>query len=142
MNTLPTNHNGQETLSFSPYVSNTGWNGGGGDDFVTQVLRTLSRGLRPLMPSHLHERLRQEIREIFGRRVVDKHSLDAYGRPRILTGWKAVLHTLAWPAVAGVVLGYSLAIALVALHVYSMPTLKTQEPKQTSQQTAIMEMAS
>ena len=51
--------------------------------------------------------------------IIDPHSFDLYGRPRVVTGWEATLYSLARPTVIGVAIGFALAIIVVATHTAS-----------------------
>ncbi len=62
-------------------------------------------------------------------RPVCRYEPDMYGRPRVLSRWEAVLHSIARPVVVAVVIGYGLAILLIATqHAQKfVPTTKTTQ---------------
>ncbi len=67
----------------------------------------------------LRTKLQRMIASLRQRRVVSARERDVYGQPLTVTGWKALVHVLAGPAVLGVVVGYLLAIALLLIHTFS-----------------------
>jgi hypothetical protein len=46
------------------------------------------------------------------RPVVTRYDLDPYGRPRVLSRGEILFHVLAWATIAGVSLGFLVAILL------------------------------
>ena len=116
MKNHPTNDNYQKTLSFSPFVS--GGDAGAGDVSVLKkaVLRLFSKSLRRIMPSPRTADREAAARPIIDPSVVSRYDVDDFGRPRILSKWEVILHALAWPAVAGVVIGFGLVISLIVIH--------------------------
>jgi hypothetical protein len=138
MNTIPSNNQGQEMLSFSPFVSNAGEGGGNASNLKTNVMRVLSGNGPQLTPSSPSDSPDAASQSIFNTPVVSKHSVDVYGRPRTLTGWEVTLQVLAWPTVIGVALGFGLAISLLAIHTPSSlnPSQKPSLPQVTSLEAA------
>jgi len=128
----PSKDHGQKALSYSPFYPNLSQEVGEWD-FKTKVLYRLGRGARKVRRAS-----RSLQRKIAARSIVDPHSFDDYGRPRILTGWLAFIHILAWPTIIGVTIGFALAISLAASHAPSL--LKTQ-PLPSRAQVAAWESA-
>jgi hypothetical protein len=136
MNNTPSHNNGHETLFVGSFLPSFGWEGGF-SALEAKLLRGLSQSLRRILPSCQHERLRIFVHSILSRRVVNRYSLDVYGQPRILTGWKAILYSLAWPTVIGVSIGFGLAISLAVIHT---TPFATSQQKHRSQQIAALEI--
>jgi len=44
-----------------------------------------------------------------------RYDVDVYGQPRILSKWEVILYAVARPLVIGVIIGYGLAISVVAV---------------------------
>jgi hypothetical protein len=130
------NDDGHEPLCFGSFLPNVSEESGL-RILKSKPVRRLSRISQRIMPSSLHERLRYFVRTVLGRRVVSRSSLDIYGRPRILTGWEAVLHSLAWPTLIGFVVGFALAISLTAIR---NAELLHQQQEHNSQQMAALEI--
>jgi len=101
MNNTPSNNHGQDALLFASFISNLGMD-----------------GRDSVLAAKMHQR------KMDARSFVDPHSLDVYGRPRVLTGWEAILYSLARATVIGVAIGFALAISMVAIH--TSLSLKTQ----------------
>jgi len=110
MNNYPSNDNGRETLSFSTFVSHTNVvSGTGGDNNDDSALK---KAIEQLFSAHQ----KTAPSPLFKWNAVSRHEVNAYGRPRILSKWEVILHALALPVVIGVVIGYGLAISVLALH--------------------------
>ena len=133
MKNHPANDPYPKTLSFSPFVSGT-------DDVSVlkkAVLRLLPKSSRQIMPPPGTANREAAARSIFKWNAVSRYDVDAYGRPRILSKWEVIFHALAWPVVAGSVIGFGLAIFLVA--VQDPSPLKPQE-KSGQPQVALQEV--
>ncbi len=89
------------------------------------VLRLFAKSSRQAMPTPRPASREAAASSLFKWNAVSPYDVDAYGRPRILSRWEVVLHALAWPTVAGVAIGFGLAIALLAID--NSSTLKERE---------------
>jgi hypothetical protein len=122
MNHHPTNSNYPKTFPFSPFVSGANKSVGSASDWKRTVGQLLSKRTRPAPPS----------------RPLSRYELNVYGCPRVLSRWEVIVQALAWPVLVGVVIGYGLAISLVAIHDSSMsaPQSKASPSLVEAQETA------
>ena len=111
----PSKDHGEKALSYSPFFPNFDPDGGDDREFKSR-LPDVARPVRNVVQSVQ--------RKIASKTIIDPTRRDLYGRPRIVTGWAAILYSLARLTVIGVTIGFALAIFLLFLHT-SMP-LKTQ----------------
>ena len=123
MNNPPSNDPYQKTFSFSSFVSDSGV----GNDEVSilkkAVMLLLSKRSRQIASSA--QMAHREATPIIEPSVVSRYKVDDFGRPRTLSKCEVILHTMAWPAVIAVVIGYGLTIFLVVIH--NSSALKSQE---------------
>ena len=115
MKNHPANDPSPKTLSFSPLVPAGGEGNGDASVLKKVVLRLFSKSSRQIMPPPRTVDREAAASPIFKWNAVSRYDVDAYGRPRVLSKWEIILHGLAWPAVAGVVIGFGLAIALLVI---------------------------
>ena len=122
MKNHPANDPYPKTLSYSPFVSGT-------DDFSVlkkAVLRLFPKSSRRIIPSpRTADREAAAASSIFKWNAVSRYDVGVYGQPRILSKWEVILHALAWPAIAGVVIGFGVVIAPLVIHNSAAP--KPQE---------------
>jgi len=121
MKNHPSNDHYQKTLSFFRFASGDGM---GSDDVSVLrmwLVRLLSKSLPRLLSSSRTAHREAAFGPIFEWNAVSRYDVDDYGRPRILSRWEVILHALALPAIAGVMIGFGLAIALLAVHNDSTP---------------------
>jgi hypothetical protein len=130
------NDNYQKTLSFSSFFS-----GNGGDDNDISILkkaaeRLLSKRARHIAPSLRTTRCEAVASPVIEPSVVSPYKVDDYGRPRILSNAEIVLHDVARWTVIAVMIGYGLAIALVAIQNFSalQPRQVASQPRQVASQ--------
>jgi hypothetical protein len=132
MNPQPANDNYPRTLPFAAFGSVASTGGGNDDDSFWKdlVLWFSSKSPRQVKRACQSAKRKMASSSMIERHSVCRYSVDLYGRPRILSDWEAILHALAWPAIIGVIIGFSLAISLVILHSPS-PISAQQQPKPT-----------
>jgi hypothetical protein len=125
MNNHPLSDNYNQTLPFSTF---------GGDGSVSRkaVLWLSSKSLRPNEPSLDTAHRAAAAEPVAELRVVSRYHVDIYGRPRILSKLEVTLYALARPVVIGVVIGFGLAISLLAIHNPS-----TLNPHETTGQSSV-----
>ena len=139
MKTHPSKDGYQETLSFSSAVAGVGMSVGVNHASVWKaaVLRWCSKtfGLAARPPET--EDREETAGPVFESTVLSRYEVDDYGQPRPLSKVERLLHALAWPVVAGAVIGFGLGVALLAFHASSaLPPPEKSNPPQVALQEA------
>jgi hypothetical protein len=130
MNNHPSTDNYNQTLPFSTFGSDA-------SVLKMSVLRLSSENLRQVASSPRMAHREAAADPIVELRVVSRYHVDIYGRPRILSKLEVTLYAPARPVAIGVVIGFGLAITLLAIHNPSTfnPHKTTGQPPVTSLET-------
>ena len=76
-------------------------------------------------------------KSLFAQRIVSRHHIDPYGRPRILSRGEMVLRVLAWSTVIGMAIGFGLVILFFLLsHPVALKAQATAGPAWIASQEA------
>jgi len=114
MNHPSANNTGHDTPVFSSFVPSLGTDS-------TEVVPIRVK-LHRMLDSFRGDSKANETVPLLNYRIISRSERDVYGQPRIITGWEALLHVLAWPTVIGVVFGFALAISLELAHAHASGT--------------------
>ena len=115
------NSNSQKMLSFSPFISNAREANGDASVFKKAVANLFSGRARHSTDSPRTPHWETTPRPVIEPSVVSPYHVDDYGRPRILSKAEIIAHDVARMALIAAVIGYSLMIALAAIHNFSAP---------------------